>query len=80
MAHDLRRYARHVQNVLAENLPQKPPYTWCLQMVERYWPEVTGLSSQQRKDHLVKRIQPIGATHLQVEGRFRYPSKKWPEP
>lgn len=80
MAHGLRRYARHVQNVLTEKLSQKPPYTWCLQMVQRYWAEVEGLPSQERKDKLAKRILAIGALHLQVEGRFRFPSKSWSGP
>jgi len=76
MAHALRRYARHVQKVLEVELPKRPPYLWCLQMVQRYWENVGGMPNQQKKIELAKLILPVGALHLQVEGRFRYLSSK----
>lgn len=78
--HPLRNYARHVQKSLVEAGLPRPPYTWCLQMVERAIDDVKGLPTIKTKDDvkagLVARILPTARLLQQVEGRYRMPTGK----
>lgn len=76
--HPLRNYARHVQKSLAEAGLPRPPYMWCLRMVERAINDVKALPTTQTKDDvkagLVARILPAARLVQQVEGRYRMPT------
>jgi hypothetical protein len=76
--HPLRNYARHVQKALVEEGLPRPPYTWCLRMVERAYADVKALETSKTKDDvkagLVARILPAARLVQQVEGRYRMPT------
>jgi len=75
-SHPLRNYARHVQKALVEAGLPRPPYTWCLVMVQRAWDGAKeGAASREAlKDALLARILPTAKLVQQVEGRYRMPT------